>query len=113
MELYYALKTVELHDLFIELDEKSEKKCKKSVDVRLYAMHNTGMSGPHSKDKKQISVWIPIVLFTKFQKRAKALGMSMSEIITAFLLQQTKNIELTVEEYERITEEIRKKTSKY
>lgn len=113
VSLYYALKKRGLYDCDRARHEKNKKKMKKSVDRRTPAIHTADMSGPHGKDKKRVTFWVQIELFKKFQKRAKSLGMTMTEIMTAFLLQQTKNIELTAEEYEQITEEIRKKTNNY
>lgn len=91
--------------------KKHTKKMKIGVDWWLTTEHNTSMPSQRKIDKKQISVWIPIVLFRKFQKRAQDLGMTMTEIITAYLVQQTQNINLTPEDYENIAREIREKTN--
>lgn len=90
---------------------KHAKKMKISVDWWLITKHDILMPSQRKIDKKQISVWIPIVLFRKFQKRAQGLGMTMTEIITAYLVQQTQNINLTPEDYENIAREIRKKAN--
>lgn len=82
-----------------------------SVDWWLTTEHDMSMPSQRKIDKKQISVWIPIVLFRKFQKRAHDLGMTMTEILTAYLVQQTQNINLTPEDYENIAREIREKTN--
>ncbi|MCC8149726.1 hypothetical protein [Akkermansia sp.] len=95
----------------IFLNEKHSEKMKISVDWWLTTMHDMPMPSQRKIDKKQISVWIPIVLFRKFQKRARELNMTMTEIITAYLIQQTQNINLTPEDYENIAREIRKKTN--
>lgn len=87
------------------------KKMKIGVDWWLTTDHSMSMPSQRKIDKKQISVWIPIVLFRKFQKRARELDMTMTEIITAYLVQQTQNINLTPEDYENIAKEIREKTN--
>lgn len=92
-------------------NRKHTKKMKISVDWWLTTEHYAPMPSQRKIDKKQISVWIPIVLFRKFQKRAHDLGMTMTEIITAYLVQQTQNINLTPEDYENIAREIREKTN--
>lgn len=48
-------------------------------------------------------------LYEKFRKYADDLGLSMSEILTAYLVHQTANIELDAEDYERIAQELRRK----
>lgn len=112
MDLYYALKTVELHDLCIILNEKSEKKCKKSIDGGIPPIYITDMApSKHRADKRQLAVWLPLPLLKRFQKRAAALGMTMTELIIAFVVQQTQNIELTQEDYEEIARIIREKTN--
>ena len=93
------------------LDEKNVKKMKNSVDWWLTTDYVERMPSQRKIDKKQISVWIPIVLFRKFQKRAKELNMTMTEIITAYLVQQTQNVILTPEDYENIAREIREKAN--
>lgn len=90
------------------------KKCRKienGIDWWLTTDYGDPMPSQRKIDKKQISVWIPIVLFRKFQKRAKELNMTMTEIITAYLVQQTQNVTLTPEDYENIAREIREKTN--
>lgn len=113
--LHYALtvnnnRNIEDNDRRL-LNGKHAKKMKNSVDWWLTTEHDMSMPSQRKIDKKQISVWIPIVLFRKFQKRAHDLGMTMTEIITAYLVQQTQNINLTPEDYENIAREIREKTN--
>ncbi len=96
-------------DIF--LDEKNVEKSKNGIDWWLTTDYGDSMPSQRKIDKKQISVWIPIVLFRKFQKRAKELNMTMTEIITAYLVQQTQNVTLTPEDYENIAREIREKTN--
>lgn len=93
------------------LNGKHAEKMKISVDWWLTTEHGTPMPSQRKIDKKQISVWIPMVLFRKFQKRSHELGMTMTEIITAYLVQQTRNVNLTPEDYENIAREIRDKTN--
>lgn len=113
IDLYYALKTVELHDLYIELNEKAEKKCKKNIDGVNTPWHITHMApNKRSIDKQAITIWLPLPLLMRFKKKAEAVGMSMTEMITAFLVQQTQNVELTQEDYEEIARIIAKKTNK-
>ena len=115
--LYYTLTTNDkknnMDDSRSFLNEKHLKKMKISVDWWLTTEHTVSMPSQRKIDKKQISVWIPIVLFRKFQKRAHDLNMTMTEIITAYLIQQTQNINLTPEDYENIAREIRKKTNNH
>lgn len=115
VDLHYALtvndKKKRGGECAVFLDEKNDCRMKNN----LYRWCTTGEDGlmpsQRKADKRQISVWIPIALFRKFQKRAKALNMTMSEIITAFLVQQTQDVTLTPEEYEEIVREVRKKTN--
>ena len=100
-----------LHYALNSNDEKNVKKMKNSVDWWLTTDYVERMPSQRKIDKKQISVWIPIVLFRKFQKRAKELNMTMTEIITAYLVQQTQNVILTPEDYENIAREIREKAN--
>lgn len=65
-----------------------------------------------SVDKQRIAIWVPIPMYMRFKKRAESLGMTMTEMMTAFLVQQTQNVELTAEDYEEITRIIREKTNK-
>lgn len=113
--LHYALtvnnnKSIEEGDSEF-FNRKHAEKMKINVDWWLTTEHDVPMPSQRKIDKKQISVWIPIVLFRKFQKRAHDLGMTMTEIITAYLVQQTQNINLTPEDYENIAREIREKTN--
>lgn len=113
--LHYALtvnnnKNIEDNDRGF-FSKKHAEKMKISVDWWLTTEHDMSMPSQRKIDKKQISVWIPIVLFRKFQKRAHELGMTMTEIITAYLVQQTQNVNLTPEDYENIAKEIREKTN--
>lgn len=113
MDLYYALKMVELYDLSIMLNEKSEKKCKKSIDGVPTPSYIADMApNKRSVDKQRIAIWVPIPMYMRFKKRAESLGMTMTEMMTAFLVQQTQNVELTAEDYEEITRIIREKTNK-
>ncbi|MBT9563492.1 MULTISPECIES: hypothetical protein [Akkermansia] len=113
--LHYALNTndgkkiVKSSDMIF--DEKNVEKMKNSIDWWLTTDYGEHMPSQRKIDKKQISVWIPIVLFRKFQKRAKELNMTMTEIITAYLVQQTQNVILTPEDYEHIAREIREKAN--
>jgi len=70
------------------------------------------MPSKRKDDKRPLLVWISEELHAKFKKRAKSLGLSMSEIVLAYLLTQTKNIELTPEEYEDIAKKIRKRKAR-
>lgn len=65
-----------------------------------------------SVDKQRIAIWVPIPMYMRFKKRAESLGMTMTEMMTAFLVQETQNIELTQKEYEEIAKIIAKKTNK-
>ncbi len=67
------------------------------------------MPNQRRADKKQISVWITVELFYKFQKKADAIDMTMTEIITAFLLKQTESVILSARDYENIANEIKSK----
>ena len=113
--LHYTLNTNEGKKIMkssdMIYDEKNVEKMKNSIDWWLTTDYGEHMPSQRKIDKKQISVWIPIVLFRKFQKRAKELNMSMTEIITAYLVQQTQNVILTPEDYENIAREIREKAN--
>lgn len=67
------------------------------------------MPNQRQADKKMMRFWITLELYEKFRKYADALGLSMSEILTDYLVHQTANIELDAEDYERIAQELRRK----
>ncbi len=67
------------------------------------------MPNQRQADKKMMRFWISADLYERFRKYADSLGMSMSEILTAYLVHVTANVELSPEDYERIAQELRRK----
>ncbi len=55
--------------------------------------------------------WITAELYEMFRKRAEELEMSMSELLTAYVVSQTNHITLSPDDYERIAKEMRQKSS--
>lgn len=68
-----------------------------------------GMPNQRQTDKVMLRFWIPLELYEMFRKRSSELGCSMSELLTLYVVQQTKNVTLTPEEYEKIAQKIREK----
>ena len=53
--------------------------------------------------------WITAELYEKFRLRADDLNVTMSELLTLYVIQQTKSIDLPPEVYERIAQELKQK----
>lgn len=73
----------------------------------LHLCYSVGMPNKRQSDKRMIRAWITAELYEMFRKRASQLGTTMSELLTLYIIQQTKNITLTPEDYERIAREQR------
>lgn len=63
------------------------------------------MPNQRRKDKRLLSLWIPVATYRAFQYRAKALGMTMTEILTAYIDKQVARVKLTSEDYAEIAKE--------
>ena len=59
-------------------------------------------------EKRPIKCYISHELHLKFSKLAEARGCSMSDLLTQFIIKETKNINLTAEDYEHIAASIRR-----
>lgn len=67
------------------------------------------MPGQRHKDRRGLLIYITHEHYAKFAKKAGLLGMTMSEILTAYIIKLTRDIQLTPEDYEDIARRIRKK----
>ncbi len=65
------------------------------------------MPNKRDENKRVFHFWITAELYAKLEKLAQTLGVSMSFILTACVLEKTKNIILTPEDYERIANYLR------
>lgn len=72
-------------------------------------MYNAGMPNQRDPEKRLINLWIPEVLYEKFAQKTKKDGVSMSSILLAYIIDQTKTEKLTPEAYERIAERKRRR----
>lgn len=60
------------------------------------------------KDKKPLKVYLSRELHLKFSRLAEQRGCTMSELLCQYVLQATKHIKLTADDYAAIAEDIRK-----
>lgn len=69
---------------------------------------------PNQRDpeKKPLKVYLSRELHVKFSKLAASRGCSMSNLLLQHVLEATKGIQLTADDYEQIAREIRN-ASKY
>lgn len=58
-------------------------------------------------EKKPLKVYLSRELHMKFSKLAAQRGCSMSDLLLQYVLESTKNIQLTAEDYEQIAQEMR------
>lgn len=60
------------------------------------------------EDKRPLKVYVSQETHLKFSRLAERRGCTMSNLLLQFVLDQTKDIKLTAEDYERIAANIRK-----
>lgn len=60
------------------------------------------------EDKKPLKVYVSQETHLKFSRLAEKRGCTMSNLLLQFILDQTKDIKLTAEDYEQIAADIRK-----
>lgn len=98
------------------LMQKNAKKCIFMLDggdtpcYHVHVMRETPANGkdknmaPNQRDvgKKDLHIYLPIELFMKLKKRAAQLNVTMVELVTLSIIQETKNIKLTEQDYEEI-----------
>ncbi len=53
-------------------------------------------------NKAKLSLWVPKDLLLKSKRLAKTRGISLSELITAWLAMETKDVELTASDCEEL-----------
>lgn len=65
---------------------------------------------PNQRDpeKRPLKCYVSHELHAKFRKLAERRGCPMSDLLVQFVLNETKNISLTAEDYELIAAEIRR-----
>lgn len=61
-----------------------------------------------NKEKKPLKVYLSRELHLKFSRLAEQRGCSMSDLLYQYVLEATKNIKLTAEDYAAIAEDIRR-----
>ena len=59
-------------------------------------------------EKKPLKVYLTRELHLKFSRLAEKRGCNMSDLLIQFVIEATKDIKLTAEDYERIADEIRR-----
>ncbi len=64
--------------------------------------------GKHAPTDRQVNFWCPVILYARFQKRAKELGLTVEDIFVAYMTHVTKEIELTEEEYDQCIKRIQR-----
>ena len=47
-------------------------------------------------------LFLPVELYVAFKRKAKLLGTTMSDLLTLYIIKETKNTKLTKEDYEEI-----------
>lgn len=64
---------------------------------------------PSSRDpeKKPLKFYLTQELHLKFKRLAESRGCSMTELLLQFVIRETKNIQLTAEDYENIAAQLR------
>lgn len=69
-----------------------------------HANKRKGNMAPNKRDsdKRALSVYIPCELYQAFKKRAAELNSTMTELLTLYIIKETKNIKLTRRDYEEI-----------
>ena len=68
----------------------------------------TAMSpSQHRSGRKSFLLRIDEPLYLKFRKLSEMLNTDMSDILLTYIVKQTKNINLTAEDYERLAEAAR------
>lgn len=60
------------------------------------------------KDKKPLKVYLSRELHLKFSRLAEQRGCSMSDLLLQFVLEATKTIKLTADDYAAIADDIRR-----
>lgn len=61
----------------------------------------------HRSGRKSFLLRIDEPLYLKFRKLSEMLNTDMSDILLTYIVKQTKNINLTAEDYERLAEAAR------
>ena len=98
--------------------QRKSKKCKKMLDGWLVTVYKRGVAASVARNKKgetmapsqrekgkrSICFYIPVELYQAFKKRAAELNSNMAELLTLYIIKETKNIQLTREDYEEILE---------
>lgn len=54
------------------------------------------------KDKRNLHLYLPVELYVAFRRKAQQMGTTMSDLLTLFIINETKNTKLTEEDYEEI-----------
>ncbi len=91
----------------------NEKKCRKLLfrfdkPVREWYFESVlDMANQPAKDKKFVSILLKRELVKKLEKLAAHRGKSRTDVIATLLEEGTRDVELTVEDYEAIIREIK------
>ena len=88
--------------------KKNKNIFKKSLTLFTVGVSNLCMPSQHSHDKCCVAAWVPRALYKRMKKRAKELKMTITELAEYLIMRETKNIELTAEDYEEIARETRR-----
>lgn len=89
--------------------KKNKNILEKVLTLFTCGVSNLCMPGQHAHDKCCLAAWIPRTLYKRLKKRGKELGFrTVTEFAEFLIIKETKDIELTPEEYEQIAEETRR-----
>lgn len=68
------------------------------------------MPNKRAPEKRVFKIWLTEELYAKLKRKAELADVPMSLLITMHILEITKNIKLTAEDYERIAKRIASRT---
>jgi predicted DNA-binding protein len=64
------------------------------------------MPNVRAKDKECLSVWLPSGLYQRLKRMAKSRKIPMTKLVEELIYHETKNIELSPEDYREIARRI-------
>lgn len=102
-----ATQHTDCEEVFVLIGLPLSKKVKKYVAGVRRPCYTITMPGKRAADKATITFQVPRDLKRMAQKAAKQRGETLSEFILSLLVKATINIQLTSEDYEQITQEIK------
>lgn len=64
------------------------------------------MPNKRDPEKREFKIWLTEELYAKLKRKAELADVPMSQLLTMHILEITKTIKLTAEDYERIAKRI-------